>query len=111
MTMPFNPRKTPPLERRGSIRSLNCAERGTRKQVADARAERAGHGVPYVLAHLARRALGGLQRDVAGKAFGDDHIDLAPADIVAFDKALIIEIGKFLLAQDAAGLAHRLKTL
>ena len=64
-----------------------------------------------VFAHLARGALGGLERDIAGKAFGDDNIDLAAADIVAFDKPLIIEIGKCLLAQDAAGLAHRLKTL
>ena len=60
---------------------------------------------------MARGAFGGLQRDIAGKAFGDDDIDLAAADIVAFDKPLIIEIGKLLLAQDAAGLAHRLKTL
>src|SRR5580704_11206395 len=63
------------------------AKGGTREQIANARAERTAHRVPYVFAHLARGALGGLQCDVAGEAFGHDHIDLAAADIVAFDKA------------------------
>ena len=44
--MPFNPRKTPPLERRGSMPLSQLPERRTREQVADARAQRTGHGAP-----------------------------------------------------------------
>ena len=40
-----------------------------------------------IFADLARGAFGGLERDVAGKAFGDDDIDRTLADIVAFDEA------------------------
>src|SRR5579864_1150901 len=87
---------------------LQLAKRGAGEQIADARAERAAHGVPDVFTHLPRRAFGGFQSDVAGKAFGDDDIDLAEADIVAFDEADIIEVRQFLLAQHAARLAHRL---
>src|SRR5215472_8659030 len=55
---------------------LQPAKRGASEQIADARAERASHGVSNVFAHLPRRAFGSLERDVAGKAFGDDDIDL-----------------------------------
>src|ERR1051326_2971243 len=81
------------------------------EQIADARAKRAAHGVPHVLAHLPRRAFGGLERNVAGKAFGHDDVDLAEADIVALDEADIFKVWQFLLAQHAAGLAHRLEAL
>ena len=57
-----------------------------------------------IFADLARGAFGGFERDIAGKAFGDDDIDGALADIVAFDKAVIIEVGQFLLAQDGGRL-------
>ncbi len=42
-------------------------------------------------ADLAGGALGGLERDVAGKAFGDDDVHGALADIVALDEAVIDE--------------------
>src|SRR5271156_581484 len=81
-------------------------ESRTREQVADARAQGACHRIAQILAELPRGAFGGFKRDIAGKPFGHDNIDFALADIVAFDEALIIEIGQRLLAQDAAGLAH-----
>ena len=42
-------------------------------------------------ADLPGGALGGLQRDVAGKALGDDHVDGALADVVALDEAVVDE--------------------
>ena len=81
-------------------------ERRTREQVADPGAERAAHGAPEVFANLARRALGGFQRDIAGKALGHDDVDRALADVVALDKAEILEAGQFFVAQHAAGFAH-----
>ena len=71
--------------------------------------QRTAHRALEIFADLAGGAFGGLERDIAGKTFGDDDVDLAAADIVAFDKALIVEIGQILFAQDAAGLAHLLR--
>src|SRR5580693_8136135 len=82
-----------------------------REEIADAGAERAAHGAFEILADLARGAFGGLERNVAGKAFGDDDVDGAGADVVAFDKAVIFEVGQFLLAQDGGGFAHWLEAL
>ena len=86
-------------------------ERRAREQIADAGAQRTVHRSLEIFADLARRAFRGLERDIAGKAFGDDDVDLAAADIVAFDKTLIVEIGQVFFAQDAAGLAHLFETL
>jgi hypothetical protein len=35
------------------------------------------------------RALGGLERDIAGEAVGDDHVDRALGDVIALDEAVI----------------------
>ena len=60
---------------------------------------------------LARRAFGGLERDIADKAFGDHHVDHALPDVVAFDEAHVIEERQVALAQDLAGLAHLFQAL
>src|ERR1700733_11419957 len=86
-------------------------ERRAGKQVADPRAQRPAHCGFEVLADLARRALGGLERDIAGKAFGDDDVDGAFADIVAFDEAEIAEAGQFALAENTAGFAYLFEAL
>ena len=52
-------------------------------------------------ADLLGGALGGLQRDVAGEAFGDHDVDGALADVVAFDEAVIVEVRQIAFAQDA----------
>ncbi len=86
-------------------------EGSTREYIADLGAQRRGHRRSEILADLAGCAFGGLERDVAGKALGDDDVDLALADIIALDKALIVEFRKTLFAKDAAGLAHVFETL
>ena len=53
---------------------------------------------------LARGALGSLERDIAGEALGDHHIDRPLADVVALDEAEISNRPSP-LAQHAAGLA------
>ena len=63
------------------------------------------------MTELARGPLGGLERDIAGEALGNDDVDRALADIVAFDKAVIVEMRELTFAQDAAGLAHRFEAL
>src|SRR5580700_2699077 len=84
-------------------------ERRARKQVADPRAQRARHRAFEIFSHLPGGAFGGLERNVAGKAFGDDDVDRAFADIVAFNKTVISEARQGLLAQDGGRLAHRLE--
>ena len=37
-------------------------------------------------------ALGGLQRDIAGEAVGDDHVDRALGDVVALDEAVVVQV-------------------
>ena len=109
MTTPLRPRKTPPFDLRGSILSRKHAKRRPRQQIADLRPDRLRNRVAQIVGELARGALGGLERDVAGKAFGHHHVDLALADVVALDEADIVDCGSWLFAQDAAGLAHRLR--
>src|ERR1700733_3975485 len=86
-------------------------ERRAREQIADAGAPRTVHRPLEIFAELARGAFRGLERDIAGKAFGDHHVDLAAADIVAFDKTLIVETGQAFFTQDTPGLAHLFVTL
>ena len=62
-----------------------------------------------VLAELARGALGGLKRDIAGKALGHHHIHGSLADIVTFDEAGIFELRPLPRAQHLTGLTHRFK--
>ena len=64
-----------------------------------------------IFADLLGGALGGLQRDVAGEAFGHDHVDRALAEVVALDEAVIVEVRQVRLAQDAAGLLDGLDAL
>ena len=40
-------------------------------------------------AELPRGALGCLERDVAGEALGDENVDRAFAEVIAFDEAMI----------------------
>ena len=49
------------------------------------------HRVLQILADLLGGALGRLQRDVAGEALDHDHVDLALADLVALDEAVVVE--------------------
>ena len=111
MTMPLRPRKTPPLTLRGSIFSRSVAERLPRQQIAEPCAPACGHRAAQICGNLTRRAFGGLQRDIAGEAFGHDDVGRALADVVAFDEADVVEIAAAALAQHAAGLAHLLRAL
>ena len=93
MTMPLRPRKTPPFDLRGSILSLQRAERRARQQIAELPDQRAVHARALSnSADLPCGALRGLERDVAGKAFGHHHVDRPLADIVALDEADIVEM-------------------
>ena len=60
--------------------------------------------VAHIGADLAGRALGGLERDIAGKALGDDHVDRALADVVALDEAVVGEARAAGVGQDVARL-------
>ncbi len=81
-------------------------ERLAREQKADSRHKAIAHRVAYVLAELPGGALGGLERDVAGEAFGDENVDRAFAEVVAFDKAVIAHVGQVGLAQHAGRRPH-----
>ena len=111
MTMPFRPRNTPPLTLRGSIFSRSSRKAELREEVAEPRRPGARHGRAQIFGDLPRRAFRRLQRDIAGEALGDDDVDRAPAEIVAFHEAAILEARVVHLAQDPAGLAHLLHAL
>ena len=49
------------------------------------------------------RALPGLERDIAGEAVGDDHVDPVGGDVPALDEADIVELGALGLRRDALG--------
>ena len=66
-------------------------ERPARQHGAQHREEVGLQRIAQIGANLPRRAFGGLERDVAGKAFGDDDVDGALADVVALDEAVIDE--------------------
>ena len=55
-------------------------------------------------------ALGRFERDIASKTFRHDNVDCPFADVVAFDKSVIVEMGELAFAQNAAGLSHLLKS-
>src|SRR6476660_4159494 len=73
------------------------------EQIADARQQASPHRLAQQLRDLPRGSLGGLQRDVAGKAFGDDHVGQPLADAVALDEADIIELRQVHRAQQLVG--------
>ena len=86
-------------------------EGGVGEEIAEPRSPRPRHGRAQILGHLPRRALRGLQRNVAGKALRDDDVDGASAEVVAFDEAAVFEPGMVHLSQDPARLAHVLDAL
>ena len=87
------------------------AECAARQQVAEPGRQRAVHLALEDLAELAGGALGRLERDIAGKAFGHHHVDRPLADVVALDEAGIFDLRPLTFAQDAAGLAHLFEPL
>ena len=70
---------------------LEQVERRPRQREAGLRPKRAREGAAQQVGDEARRALGGLERDVARKAVGDDHIDLAARQLVALGEAVEAE--------------------
>ena len=83
----------------------------SRKEVADPGAPGARQRGAQKLVDLARRALGGLQSNVAAKSFGDDHVGRALADAIALDEADIIELRQVHRAQQFGRLADLLVAL
>ncbi len=81
-------------------------ECGFGEKIAYAGHQRAAHGGAKILRDLARSALRGLERDVACKALGNDHVHRALAEIVALHEAVIVEVSERRVAQDLACLAH-----
>src|SRR4029079_4461221 len=69
-----------------------AAERIVSKQRAKAIEQRRTHRLAEIANDLTRRPLGGLQRDVAGEAFGDDDVYVSLGYVIAFDKANIVEV-------------------
>src|SRR5690606_36315611 len=72
------------------------------QHVAEPGHKRAAHGGPQIAGDLTGGALRSLERDVARESFGNDDIDRALADIVAFDEAVISHRGHVSLTQHAA---------
>src|SRR5262249_20141686 len=85
------------------------AERAARQEITDPPRQRAIHLVLEILAKLARGALGGLKRDIAGKAFGHHDIHGSLADIVTLDEAGISESRPPPRAKHWPGLTPRYK--
>ena len=52
------------------------------------------HRVAHPLRDLLGGAFGGLERDVAGEALGDEDVDRALAEVVALDEAVIAQVGQ-----------------
>src|SRR5262249_5796323 len=86
------------------------AECAARQEVTEPPRQRAVYLVLEVLAELARGALGGLKRDIAGKALGHHHIHGSLADIVTFDEAGIFEWRPLPRPQHLTGLTHSFKS-
>ena len=57
------------------------------QQIGDARGQAAAEYLAQQIADELKRALAGLQRDVAGEAVGDHHVGGAGGDVVALDEA------------------------
>src|SRR3984957_13134572 len=90
------------------------AQRGDRlagEQEADARPQIVARGFAHILTDLLCGALGGLERTVAGDAFGGAHADCALAQIVAFHEAVIAHVRQARLAQNARRRRHLLDAL
>ena len=82
---------------------LEQVERGLRQGEAGLRAQRRGEGAAQQVGDEARGALGGLQRDIARKAVGDDDVDIAARQFVALGEAVEAERQIVGLAQQSGG--------
>ena len=82
---------------------LQQVERGPRQREAGLRPKRALEGAAQQVGDEARRALGGLERDIAGEAVGDDDVDVAARQLVAFGEAVEAERQVVRLAQQRGG--------
>src|SRR5262249_61474422 len=81
-----------------------------RKQIAEPCGPGPVHRRAQIRSKLMRRPLGGLQCDISSEAFGDDDVDDTFADVIAFDKPMIVEMRKLTFAQNAARIAHLLQS-
>src|SRR6266852_2649023 len=80
-------------------------QRACRQPIADARRQRILEGRAQELGIEPRRALGSLDRDVAGEAVRHHHVDGPGADVVALDEAVKAD-GRTGAAQARARAAH-----
>ena len=63
-----------------------------RKQITDLSGQRPVKGAAQIFGKLFGGSFGGFQGNIAGKAFGHDHVCGPLADVVALDKADIVEV-------------------
>ncbi len=75
-------------------------EAAKREEGGEFRQGRGVEGFAQELADEAGGAFAGFQRDIAGEAVGDDHVDPARRDIAAFDEADEFEIGMARVGRD-----------
>ena len=87
MAMPLSPRNVPPFDAARVHSFLEHGKSATREHRAELGRQRRGHGFLEIDADLFGRALGGLQRDVAGKALDHHHVGRRVPDLIAFDEA------------------------
>src|SRR5262249_35798971 len=80
-----------------------------RKQIAKPRGPGPVHCRAQLRGEVMRRPFGGLQCDISSEPFGDDNVDDTFADVIAFDKSVIVEVRKLTFAQNAARLTHLLQ--
>src|SRR5450631_4231801 len=71
---------------------LQRREGMARQKIADPRHKITAERFATILRDLVGRSFRGLQGDITGEAFGDHGVDRSLADVVAFDKAAVVEI-------------------
>src|SRR5215475_12254209 len=81
-----------------------------RKQIAEPRGPGPVHRRAQIRGELMRRPFGGLQCNISSEALSDDNVDDTFADVIAFDKSMIVEMRKLAFAQNAARLTHLLQS-
>ena len=77
ITTPSRPRNTAPLASRGDNFAFRSSKALPRQEGAEPVQQIAGQSAAQIGADLLRGAFGGLQRDIAGKTFGDHDVDRA----------------------------------
>src|SRR5208282_1106489 len=80
------------------------------QQVGEPAAKAAVEQLAQVSQDKGGEALHGLERDVAGKAVGDYHVDAAAIDVAAFDVTDVVDIGRH-RAQRGGGGAGQIAAL